>query len=81
MLTRKTLKLSASAVAMAAGCGVATTAVANDDTLANIEAGWTVQPNINYEGWNHGIQDQINTGNFADLTVVWTMQLGVLDQW
>ena len=81
MLTRKTLKLSASAVAMAAGCGVATTAVANDDTLANIAAGWTVQPNINYEGWNHGLQDQINTGNVADLTVAWTMQLGVLDQW
>ena len=75
------LKLSASAVAIAAGCGLATAAVANDDTLANIAAGWTVQPNINYEGWNHGLQDQINTGNVADLTVAWTLQLGVLDQW
>ena len=35
----------------------------------------------NYEGWNHGVQDQINTGNVADLTVAWTLQLGVLDQW
>ena len=66
---------------MAAGCGLATTAIANDDTLANIAAGWTVQPNINYGGWNHSTLDQINTGNVADLTVAWTMQLGVLDQW
>ena len=81
MLTRKTLKISASAVAIAAGCGLATNAVANDDTLANIAAGNVVQPNITYNGWNHSLFDQINTGNVADLTVAWTMQLGVLDQW
>ena len=78
MTYSRTLKISASAVAMAAGCGLATTAVANDDVLA-MQDGNVVQPSITYNGWNYSPFDQINTGNVGDLALAWTMQIGVLD--
>ncbi|MCB0257249.1 MAG: PQQ-binding-like beta-propeller repeat protein [Anaerolineae bacterium] len=81
MTSKTVLKATASAVALAAGCGVATSAFANDDVLAHIAAGDVVQPNINYQGWNYSPFDQINTDNVGDLSIQWTLQLGVLDQW
>ena len=74
----RTLKVSASAIAMAAGCGMANTALANDDVLALQDAN-VVQPSITYNGWNYSPFDQINLSNVADMTLAWTMQIGVLD--
>jgi len=81
VVTRTILKVSTSAVAIAAGCGLATTAMANDDVLANVAAGNVVMPSITYNGWNFSPHDQINLENVGDLAVQWTLQLGVLDQW
>src|SRR5690606_27824672 len=36
---------------------------------------------INYAGWNYSPFDQITPDNVANLTIAWTLQLGVLDQW
>jgi PQQ-dependent dehydrogenase (methanol/ethanol family) len=60
---------------------LAGSALANDDVMANVDAGNVVMPNINYFGWNYSTLDQINVDNVGDLTVAWTLQLGVLDQW
>jgi PQQ-dependent dehydrogenase (methanol/ethanol family) len=65
---------------MAAGCGLASTASANDDVLALQDAN-VVQPSITYNGWNYSPFDQINLDNVANLSLAWTLQLGVLDQW
>ena len=78
MKIRTLLKTTASSFALAAGCGLATTAVANDDVLA-MQDGNVVQPSITYNGWNYSPFDQINTANVGDLTLSWTMQIGVLD--
>ena len=78
MTNRAFLKTTASAIAVAAGCGVATTALANDDVLA-MQDNNVVQPSITYNGWNYSPFDQINTGNVGDLALAWTMQIGVLD--
>jgi PQQ-dependent dehydrogenase (methanol/ethanol family) len=76
---RKSLRLTASVAALAAGCGVAGTASANDDVFAQIEAGNVVMPNITYNGWNYSLLDQITLDNVADLQVAWTWQVGILD--
>ncbi len=78
-MSNRTWKLSASAIAVAAGWGVAGTAIANDDVLALQETN-VVMPSITYNGWNYSPFDQINLGNVADLTLAWTLQIGVLDQ-
>ena len=75
----KALKLSTSLVAMMAGCGIAGTALANDDVLAMQDAN-VVQPSITYNGWNYSPFDQINTENVGDLQFAWSLQIGVLDQ-
>ncbi len=81
-MTRNTmLRATASTVALAAGCGLATSAFANQDVMDHIAAGDVVQPNITYDGHNFSSFDQINLSNVADLTVAWTLQLGVLDQY
>ncbi len=49
--------------------------------MAHIAAGDIVTPNITYDGHNFSTFDQINLSNVADLTVAWTLQLGVLDQY
>jgi PQQ-dependent dehydrogenase (methanol/ethanol family) len=74
-----TWKASASAVALMAGCGVAGTALANDDVLAMQDTN-VVMPSITYSGWNYSPFDQINLDNVANLTIAWTLQIGVLDQ-
>ncbi len=38
-----------------------------------------VMPNANYAGWNYSPLDQINVDNVQDLTMAWTMQLGIQD--
>ncbi|PYS39467.1 MAG: PQQ-dependent dehydrogenase, methanol/ethanol family [Acidobacteria bacterium] len=38
-----------------------------------------VMPNGNYSGWNYSGLDQINLSNIQNLTMAWSMQLGILD--
>jgi len=38
-----------------------------------------VMPNGNYSGWNYSALDQINLSNIQNLTMAWSMQLGILD--
>ena len=40
-----------------------------------------VMPNANYAGWNYSALDQINVDNVEQLTMAWTMQLGVHDSY
>ncbi len=80
MHTNRTLKVTVSAIALATGCGFASSALANQDVLDHIAAGDVVQPNYTYDGHNFSPLDQINTSNVADLGIAWAMQLGVLDQ-
>ncbi len=80
MTRTKLMKASASVAAIAAGCGLATTASANDDVLARQNTD-VVQPSITYNGWNYSSFDQINLETVSDLTIAWTLQLGVLDEY
>jgi len=78
--THKTFKYTASAVAVLAGCGLATSALANQSNLdLSADPANMVMPNVNYAGWNYSELDQINLDNVGDLSLAWTMQLGVLD--
>jgi lanthanide-dependent methanol dehydrogenase len=79
-MTHRAWKLSASAVAIAAGCGLATTASANDDALAQMAAGNVVTPGINYNLWNLSSFDQITLANVNQLSVQWSLALGVLEE-
>jgi len=36
-------------------------------------------PNGNYSGWNYSALDQINLSNVQNLTMAWSLQLGILD--
>ena len=38
-----------------------------------------VMPNGNYSGWNYSPLDQINLTNVRNLSMAWTMQLGIQD--
>ena len=76
---KTTLRLSSSATAILAACGFAGTASANEDVIAQVEAGNIVMPNITYNGWNYSTLDQITLDNVADLRVEWTWQVGILD--
>ena len=40
-----------------------------------------VMPNANYAGWNYSPLDQINVDNVEQLTMAWTMQLGIQDSY
>jgi PQQ-dependent dehydrogenase (methanol/ethanol family) len=79
-MTNRAWKLSASALAVAAGCGLATGAAANDDVLANIAAGNLVTPGIDYNLWNLSNFDQITPANVGQLTMQWTLSMGVLEE-
>ena len=68
----------ATGLALIAACWPTATALANDDVLALQDAN-VVQPSITYNGWNYSPFDQINLSNVADMTLAWTMQIGVLD--
>ena len=81
MNIKSIVKTSASTIALAAGCGLATTALANDDVVAHVAAGNVVMPSITYNGWNYSLFDQINTENVGQLTLSWAFQLGVLDEY
>jgi PQQ-dependent dehydrogenase (methanol/ethanol family) len=43
------------------------------------EARQWVMPNANYAGWNYSPLNQINVSNVKDLSVAWTLPLGVMD--
>ena len=43
------------------------------------EARQWVMPNANYAGWNYSPLNQINLDNVKNLSVAWTLPLGVLD--
>ncbi|MGD9739645.1 MAG: PQQ-binding-like beta-propeller repeat protein [Bauldia sp.] len=80
MSLRKSLRASASLAAVAAGCGIAGSALANDDVVAlSNDPANVVMPSINYAGWNYSELDQITLDNVADLQVAWTWQVGILD--
>ena len=73
-------KVSASAVAMSAAAGWAGAALANNDVLAKSkDAANVVMPSITYNGNNYSTLDQINLTNVKNLSVAWTMQIGILD--
>ncbi len=75
------VKTTTAVAVVLAGCGVAGPAFANQDVMDHMELGDVVQPNITYDGHNFSRFDQINLDNVSDLTVAWTFQLGVLDQY
>ena len=54
-------------------------AVAQEDSAG--DASQWVMPNANYAGWNYSPLDQIDVDNVEQLTMAWTMQLGVHDSY
>jgi PQQ-dependent dehydrogenase (methanol/ethanol family) len=80
MTSRTLLKTTASAVAVAAGCGVASTALANQSVLDHIAAGDVVQPGITYDQNNRTPFTQITPANVGQLTMQWTLNTGLFDE-
>ena len=80
-MTRRMRRTTASAIALAAGCGMTTMAFANEDVIEQVAAGNVVMPSISYNGWNYSPFDEITIDNVGNLAVAWALQLGVLDQW
>jgi len=39
-----------------------------------------VMPSITYNGWNYSLLDQVTLANVADLTMEWTLALGIIDE-
>ena len=75
------LRLPASILAMAVGCGFAGASLANDDVVRlSANPNNVVMPSVTYNGWNFSALDQINSGNVANLVPVWTQQLNTLEQ-
>jgi len=75
------MKLTASVLAVAVGCGMSTGALANDNVIGlAANPGNNLMPSITYNGWNYSTLDQINLANVTDLQVAWTWQVGILDQ-
>ena len=58
--------------------GVSAAAVAQEGSAPDPSSQW-VMPNANYAGWNYSLLDQIDVDNVEQLTMAWTMQLGVHD--
>ncbi len=72
-------KTSTSLAAIAVA-GLSGTAFANDDVLAKSkDPANVVMPSITYNGWNYSALEQINLTNVKNLTVAWTLQIGILD--
>src|SRR5262245_46968773 len=67
-------------LALALAFAVSGTTVAHQglQTLQGDPKQW-VMPNGNYAGWNYSPLDQINLKNVQNLTMAWTLQLGVQD--
>lgn len=56
-------------------------AVANDDVLARQSDPTSVlMPSLTYNGWNYSELAQINLSSISDLSIAWTLQIGVLGQ-
>ena len=73
--------VTTSALALAAVAGMSGTAVANDDVKKlSADPANVVMPSITYNGWNYSTLNQINLTNVKNLSVAWTMQIGILDQ-
>ncbi len=54
---------------------------ANDEVIARqTDPTAVVMPSITYNGWNYSELAQINLNSVADLSIAWTLQVGVLDQ-
>src|SRR5947207_6388287 len=78
MTIRKTISVFLLACGIAAGISAA--ARANDDVLKlSKDPANVVMPSITYNGWNYSTLDQINQANVKNLTVAWTLQIGILD--
>src|SRR4051812_30885597 len=74
----KAWKVSASLLAMTTAW--AGSAIANDDVIAKSkDPANVVMPNYTYNGQNYSPLEQINLSNVKNLTVAWTLQIGVLD--
>lgn len=68
------------AVVLLLGCGILTTALAQNDLLSlQQDPGQWVMANHGYNGWNYSPLDRINTYNVKNLQVKWTFQIGVTD--
>ncbi len=73
-------RTSASLLAMACVAGVSQNALANDDVLAKSkDPANVVMPSITYNGWNYSTLNQITLDNVKNLTLAWTMQIGIMD--
>ena len=72
--------VSTSLLAMGIAGGMSTAAVANDDVLAKSkDPANVVMSSITYNGNNYSTLNQITLANVKNLTVAWTMQIGILD--
>ncbi len=60
--------------------GVPGAAAAQEGSAPDPSSQW-VMPNANYAGWNYSPLDQIDVDNVEQLTMAWTMQLGVHDSY
>jgi PQQ-dependent dehydrogenase (methanol/ethanol family) len=76
----KTQKTSTLVVALVVLLGLTQTATAHKglQALQTDPKQW-VMPNGNYSGWNYSALDQINLSNVQNLTMAWSLQLGILD--
>ena len=81
MSAKSGLVKASMAIAAIAGCLAAAPVLANDDVLAlQADPANVVMPSITYNGWNYSELAQINLASIRDLTIAWTLQIGVLDQ-
>ena len=77
--TNRSGRMSISLLSLLCVLAVPAAAVAQAGS-ADDPAQW-VMPNANYAGWNYSALDQINVDNVEQLTMAWTMQLGVHDSY
>ena len=76
----KSWKVTTSVLALGIASGMSTAALANPDVIAKSkDPANVVMPNITYNGNNYSTLDQINLTNVKNLTVAWTLQIGILD--
>src|SRR5262245_56217214 len=67
-------------LALAGGFAVSATTLAHQGLQAlQGDAKQWVMPNGNYSGWNYSPLDQINLTNVQNLSMAWSLQLGILD--
>ena len=67
-------------VALAAATAMSGSAIANEDVLRlSRDPANVVMPGVTYNGWNYSALDQINATNAKNLSLAWTLQIGILD--